>query len=200
MSPPAKRWARLAEDLEFDQLASARKLAEGWRNGLAGLTALLAAVTVIKGPDSVADLALWARYLVVALLAVAFALLIAGSLAATRAASGSPGAEIFLDADTLRDWTFKEAKSIQRAITRATRCMLSGLAALALAIGLSWLGPGAQATAPLVTVERDGLRTCGTLLAATDRTLLLGDPAQPDAAPQTIPLAPGIQIRATNEC
>jgi hypothetical protein len=200
MSVPAKRWAQMAEDLEFDQLGGARKLAEGWRNGLASLTALLAAVTIIKGPESIADLATWSRYAVVALLAIAFILLIAGSLAATRAASGGPGAEIFLDGDTLRAWTFNEARSIERRVTHAARCTVSGLAVLAIAIGLSWLGPGASADKPLVTVERQGMRTCGTLLTVSGGILLLGDPAKADAAPQSIPLDAGTRISPADKC
>jgi hypothetical protein len=200
MSVSTKRWAQVAEDLEFEQLASARKLAEGWRTGLASLTALLVAVTIIKGPESITDLDEWTRYVVVGLLAVAFVLLVVGSLAATRAASGQPGAEIFLDGDTLRTWTFNEARSIQRDIARATRSMLFGLVALALAIGLSWLGPRARLATPLVTVERDGIRTCGTLLALNDQNLFLGNPVQAHAAPLDIPLRPGIYILPTKAC
>jgi hypothetical protein len=197
---PAKRWAQLADDLEFDQLGNARKLAEGWRTGLAGLTALLAAVTIIKGPDSVTELAEWLRYVVVALLALAFAALITGSLIATRAASGAPGEEIFLDADSLRNWTFRETKSIQRDIVRAARSMLFGLTALALAIGLSWLGPRAFAVASLITVEQNGIRTCGTLISETNRILLLGNPADPGAAPRAIAFGAGISIQPTGRC
>jgi hypothetical protein len=200
VTAPAKRWAQLAEDLEFEQLGNARTLAEGWRTGLVGLTALLAVVTIFQGPDTLADLAWWLRYVVVVLLALAFMLLIAGSLTATRAASGAPGEEIYLDADELRSWTFNETKSIQRDIIHAAQYMLCGLAALALAIGLSWLGPRATASGDLVTVQRDGIRTCGTLLSETNQALLLGDPADPGAAPQTIALSHGILILPADQC
>jgi hypothetical protein len=201
MTVPAKRWAQLADDLEFDQLGNARTLAEGWRTGLVGLTALLAAVTIFQGSGTVTGLVEWLRYVIVALLALAFVLLIAGSLTAMRAASGAPGDEIYLDADELRRWTFRETKSIQADIVRAARYTLCGLAALALAIGLSWLGPrAATASGDLVTVQRDGIRDCGTLLSETSRTLLLGDPADPSAAPQTIELVRGTLIRPTGQC
>jgi hypothetical protein len=201
VTAPAKRWAQLADDLEFEQLGNARTLAEGWRTGLVGLTALLAAVTIFTGPGTVTGLVEWLRFLIVALLALAFVLLIAGSLTATRAASGAPGEEIYLDADELRRWTFNETKSIQRDIVRAARFMLGGLAALALAIGLSWLGPrAATGSGDLITVQRDGIRTCGTLLSETGRALLLGDPTDPTAAPQSIALSAGTVILPTNQC
>lgn len=201
MTALAKRWAQLADDLEFEQLGNARALAEGWRTGLVGLTALLAAVTIFQGPDTVAGLVGWLRYVIVALLGIAFVLLIVGSLTATRAASGGPGEEIYLDADELRSWTFNETKSIQADILRAGRYTLCGLAALAIAIGLSWLGPrAATASGDLVTVQRDGIRACGTLLSESSRTLLLGDPADPSAAPQAIELGRGTLIRPTGQC
>lgn len=200
MSVPAKRWARLAEDLEFEQLTGARKQAEGWRTGLTSLTAVLAAVTIVKGTDSVADLAEWLRYTVVALLAAAFLLLVIGSLAATRAASGDPGAEIFLEGDELRAWTLDAARSVQKHIVRATRCMLLGLSALALATGLTWLGPRASEDRPLVTVEVDGNRLCGTLLAVEERTVILGDPAGSGKGLLAIPFRPGIEIRPAERC
>lgn len=200
MTVPLKQWQRLADDLEFEQLANARKLAEGWRTGLASITALLAAVTIIKGPDSITQLSVWARYVVVGLLLIAFILLIAGSLTATRAASGNPGEEIFLDGEALRGWTFTEARSIQHAIMRAARLMLIGLGALALGIGLSWLGQRDSSAESLITVQVGAIRTCGTLLAETGRTVVLGDPANPAAAPQVIPLSAGTQIHTTDQC
>jgi hypothetical protein len=201
VTSPAKRWAQLAQDLEFEQLGNARTLAEGWRTGLVGLTALLAAVTIFQGPDTVTGLVEWLRYVIVLLLAFAFVLLIAGSLTATKAASGAPGEEIYLDADELRTWTFNETRSIQRDIVRAARYMLCGLATLALAIGLSWLGPrAANASGGLITVQRDGIRTCGSLLSETSRILLLGNPADPGAVPRSIALGPGILILPTDRC
>lgn len=190
VSVPAKRWQQLADDLEFEQLAGARKQAEGWRAGLTGLTALLAAVTIVKGPDSVSALADWARYTVVGLIALAFGLLVAGTLAAVRAAAGNPGAAIYLDGEELQKWTFAEAASVQRDIVRASRRMVIGLVALGLALGLTWLAPAKEAKPGLVTVERDGLRACGPLVAIDGRTIVLGNPTRAIALDLTTRVSP----------
>jgi hypothetical protein len=200
MSVAAKRWAKLAEDTEFDQLAGARKQAEGWRTGLTGLTALLAAVTIIKGPQSLSELDTWARWVVVGLLLAAFVLLVIGSLVATRAASGDPGDEIFLDGDALRDWMYREAKSVGGDIRLARAAMVVGLSALALATGLTWMGPRATPARTLVTVEVNGVRACGTLIRMDDRTLYLGDVQKPDTAPKVVTLTSGIRITPAGSC
>lgn len=195
MSGSLKRWAKLAEDIEFDQLAGARKLAEGWRTGLAGLTALLAAVTIIKGPQSITDLATWARWVVLGLLLAAFLLLVIGSLTATRAASGDPGDEIFLDGDELRDWMYREARQVGDDIRLARAAMVAGLVALGLATGLSWMGPRATPAAALVTVELNGAMACGPLIQMDEHTVYLGG-----ATPRVVTLTPGSRVKPVASC
>ncbi|MFF3740777.1 hypothetical protein [Streptomyces sp. NPDC002566] len=56
-----RRWAQLARELEFTRLPELRRQAEGWRNGLTGLPALLAVLVLLKGRDNLGDLADSAR-------------------------------------------------------------------------------------------------------------------------------------------
>ena len=45
-----KRWAQRANAIQFGELAAIRATAGQWRNGLAGLTALLSAGTLLASP------------------------------------------------------------------------------------------------------------------------------------------------------
>ncbi|MEU7608267.1 hypothetical protein [Micromonospora sp. NPDC049204] len=162
-----KRWEQLAEQQKFGQLDGARRQAEGWRTGLTGLTALLAAATIIKGPDNVVDLTPDARLIVVSSLGLGFAALVAGSLVAVRAANGSPVGDTWLTGKALRTWTRNEVGAIRRAIRLAAALLLVGLAAIAFSVGTTWLaGPANKPGFKVVTTDT---QVCGELLAL-DRT------------------------------
>ncbi|MEU8284038.1 hypothetical protein AB0C01_06835 [Micromonospora sp. NPDC048905] len=162
-----KRWEQLAEQQKFGQLDGARRQAEGWRTGLTGLTALLAAATIIKGPDNVVDLTPDARLIVVSSLGLGFAALVAGSLVAVRAANGSPVGDTWLTGKALRTWTRNEVGAIRRAIRLAAALLLVGLAAIAFSVGTTWLaGPANKPRFKVVTTDT---QVCGELLAL-DRT------------------------------
>ncbi|MEV7986985.1 hypothetical protein [Micromonospora sp. NPDC085948] len=162
-----KRWEQLAEQQKFGQLDGARRQAEGWRTGLTGLTALLAAATIIKGPDNVVDLTPDARLIVVSSLGLGFAALVAGSLVAVRAANGSPVGDTWLTGKSLRTWTRNEVGAIRRAIRLAAALLLVGLAAIAFSVGTTWLaGPANKPGFKVVTTDT---QVCGELLAL-DRT------------------------------
>ncbi|GIJ29102.1 hypothetical protein Vqi01_42640 [Micromonospora qiuiae] len=163
-----KRWEQLAEQQKFGQLDGARRQAEGWRTGLTGLTALLAVATIIKGPDNVADLTPDTRLVVLGALGVGFAALVAGSLIAVRAASGTPGEDTWLTGKALRTWTRNEVRAIRRAIRVAATLLVIGLAAIAFSIGLTWLA-GPAVNKPGFKVVTTDTQVCGELLAL-DRT------------------------------
>jgi hypothetical protein len=160
------RWAELAQDLRFHQLEAVRKQAEAWRTGLTGLTALFGAVLVLKGRESVADLARPYPALILALLLAALAALVMATLSALRAASGMPGDECLLTGEDLEAWTRAETTKAQQSIRRARWLTLVGIGAMAVAIGVAWLAPSKGSPEPTVVVQSvDGLTTCGDLAA-----------------------------------
>lgn len=205
MSIVEKRWAQLAQETQFHQLDSLRRQAEGWRTGLAGLTALLGAVLIVKGRSDISNLAPGVRYLVVVLLAVAFILLVAASLLALRAASGWPDDKIYLTGESLRAWHAEESSRIRAGIRTAARLMVAGLVVLAGAVGLTWLGP-AEATNPLVSVETATGPACGELLGARDGHLILTPAKEATggaagrAVPRLIPLPQVTRLIVVKSC
>ncbi|MBN6055204.1 hypothetical protein JYK22_24930, partial [Nonomuraea sp. RK-328] len=192
----AWRWAQKAQRLQYEQLEITRKQAESWRTGLTGVTTLLAAVLVVKGRDGVGDLALPYRWLVPVLLAAALAMLVHATLTAVGAASGRPSDRTLLTGEDLRDWTRGEVARVERAVTRARRLTVGGVAAVAVAVVASWLAPVAAAEGPLVVVESAGGRLCGTLLDTSGGSLIIkvGD------GHQLVRLADVTRIRSVTAC
>src|SRR5215211_5710257 len=93
MSLADKKWAKLADELQFKRVENIHATAGNWRNGLIALTALLTTVTILKGPEEASDLSSTGRTLAAVLLGIAFLLLLAGSICAMAAAYGFPGDE-----------------------------------------------------------------------------------------------------------
>ncbi|MDG9718268.1 hypothetical protein [Streptomyces sp. DH24] len=133
-----RRWAQLARELEFSQLPERRRQAEGWRTGLTGLATLLAVLVTLKGRDDLSRLPPTARNVATVLIALAFLLLVAGSILAVRAAHGSPGERVLLAGQALRDWTRQEIRRVDKALRRAAVCCVTGVAMAATAIAVAW--------------------------------------------------------------
>ncbi|MEV7501636.1 hypothetical protein [Streptomyces sp. NPDC093018] len=161
-----RRWAELARELEFTRIPELRRQAEGWRNGLAGLTTLLAVLGVLKGQDSVTELPSWARDTATALLLSAFLSLTAGALLAARAAHGVPGGEILLGGQSLRRWSAQEVSRITRALGWAFICCVSGVALVVSAFVLVWATTGAASTHLTEVRTTDKRMVCGELVGA----------------------------------
>jgi len=161
-----RHWAELARQLEFDQLPELRRRAEGWRNGLTGLSTLLAILVVLKGRDDLVGLPAAARHTAMGLIATAFVLLVAGSVLATRAAHGTPGSSgerILLAGQALRRWTEQEIVGVTRSLRQASLCCVLGVALVAAAVGIAW----ATTETPKDHLVRVGTTTgelCGELL------------------------------------
>ncbi|GGT38415.1 hypothetical protein ACFFV7_32355 [Nonomuraea spiralis] len=196
MSVDLWRWAQRAQQLRFQQLEIARKQAESWRTGLASITTLLAAVLVVKGRDTVDALAQPFVWLISLLLAIALGLLAWATLTAVGAASGSPSDQTLLTGEDLRDWTRGEVERVQEAIARARLLTVSGVAVVAFALGLSWLGPKAAPDAQLVVVESDGGRLCGSLVDTAGGGLII----KANADVQIVPLKAVTRIRPVPAC
>ncbi|MFG2619710.1 hypothetical protein ACGFXC_19095 [Streptomyces sp. NPDC048507] len=186
--PSERRWALLARELEFTQLAQLRRQAEGWRTGLTGLTGLLAVLTVVKGPDSLAGAARGAGTAATAMVAAAYVLLLAGMLLAARAAHGRPGEDILLGGQSLRRWTEGEIVRVTRSLRWAAVGCVAGVALAAGALVLLWVASEPPAR-NLVRVTTDRSEVCGELLRADAREVVVRVGAGPVTARQVVPVA-----------
>ncbi|MFE1015780.1 hypothetical protein ACFW4M_31445 [Streptomyces sp. NPDC058794] len=133
-----RRWAQLARELEFSQLTEVRRQAEGWRNGLTGLTALLAVLVILKGRDDLSKLPSSAQHTAAVLIGCAFVLLVVGSMLAVRAAHGRPGGEVLLTGQALRRWTAAETVRVTGALRQAAVCCVTGIALVCGAVAVAW--------------------------------------------------------------
>jgi hypothetical protein len=169
-----KRWALLAQDLQFGQLDIARKQAETWRTGLATLTTLLTGVLIVKGRDDASALTLPYQILVAMLLGLALLLLLWATLWVSRAIAGPPGEEILLSGETLEEWTHHEVRTISRALYWVPRLAGVSVLIMAAAVAFTWFAPGHDAiTSPLVLVTGPSGQTCGRLVGTSNRQLVI---------------------------
>ncbi|MEU8931016.1 hypothetical protein AB0D30_14110 [Streptomyces sp. NPDC048409] len=164
-APSDRRWAQLARELEFSQLDGLRRQAEGWRNGLTGLTTLFAVLVTLKGRDDLSQLPATARNTAAALLATAFFTLLIGSVLAVRAAHGRPGSSVLLAGQALRRWTEEETVRITGALRQATVCCVAGILLVFGAVGIAWATTESPPDHLVRVVTMDGER-CGELLGA----------------------------------
>jgi hypothetical protein len=181
VSVAPKRWAQLAQELQFSQLDIARKQADTWRTGLATLTTLLTAILVVKGRDDASALTTPFQILVAVLLALALLLLLTATMWVTRALAGRAGDEILLTGETLQRWTAGEVRKISTALHWVPWMAAASVIAVAAAVGVTWFAPAAQGiSASLVQVsETDGQTICGTFIGETQHQIILTAPAAP---------------------
>ncbi|MCP2336788.1 hypothetical protein [Actinomadura rupiterrae] len=205
MSLSDRRWDAKAAELEFGQLEAVRAQAVSWRNGLGGLTALLAAVVIVKGRDNIGDLGGATKYCVMALLCVAFLALLAGSLLAMTAAFGSPGEDILLTGDELRVWTNAAVRTARRQLDRARVLLVGGVVLVAVATGVTWTAPSPaakkDAPARIYSVELSvGGTVCGELSGGDTTGLTLQTGKSGKKAPVTIPYSQVKRVGVVSSC
>src|SRR3954470_24593677 len=152
MSLADKKWAKLADEQQFTRLESIHTIAGNWRNGLLGLTALVATVTIIKGPEKADELSVHGKRYAAILLGVALFLLLLGSFLAMYAAFGLHPAESLLTGESLRHWTAKKAHHAKLELRYAVVCFFAAVAALAGAIAVTWFDEGQSSPPPMVVV------------------------------------------------
>jgi hypothetical protein len=189
-------WAERAQQLKLSQLDTARKQAEAWRTGLAGVTALLGAVLVVKGRDDFTALAAPYPIVVLTLFGLALAALVLATLAALRAASGAPGDEILVNGEELRAWTEAEVVDAYRAIRAARLLTVAGVCLVAAAATTTWLAPTGRPETPLVRVEAPGGVLCGRLLQHGDGILRVGE----EDEYRIVPLTSTVAVRVVESC
>ncbi|MFI8092605.1 hypothetical protein ACIF9R_30495 [Streptomyces sp. NPDC086080] len=173
MSVERKRWAQRAQELRLQQLPAAREQAEAWRAGLAGMTTLLGVVLVVKGRETVSDLAPWTRVTVAVLLVTALGILVSATVLAVRAAAGTPGAEILLTGEGLREWTRTEVRVVGRRIRCAALLTLAALSLLVTALAFTWFGPMPEPAKPTVRVVTRSESMCGELVGTAGGNVIV---------------------------
>jgi hypothetical protein len=169
-----KRWALLAQDLKFSQLDIARKQADTWRTGLAALTTLLTGVLVVKGRNTASALTPPFQVVVAVLLGTALVLLLWATMWLSRALAGPPGEEILLTGESLEQWTQGEVHKISKALYWAPKLAAASVLIVAAAVGFTWFAPAHDAsTTQLVQVTGPSGRSCGELIGASNRQLVI---------------------------
>lgn len=198
-----KRFAQLGQQLQYDQLGTVRRQAEGWRNGLTGLTALVGVVFVLKGRESVAGMPDEWRWTTGLLLVLAFALLLAGALRAVRAAHGQLGRGEWLSGDRLLAAVLDEVERTQDALVAARRLSVAGLCAIVAAIAVSWLVPVQNSETsgkggPYVLVNTEHGVRCGELVVSDSRAVTIR--TAPGKGWRRIPIAEVLSVTTTSQC
>ncbi|MEU6441885.1 hypothetical protein [Streptomyces sp. NPDC047046] len=160
-----RRWTELYHELPYTALPEIRRQAEGWRNGLGALTALVGLLAVFKGRDDLTKLPDSAGRWALGLTAFAFVLLVLGTLLATEAAHGTPvgGSEYVTSGAELHKWTEDQLTKARRSLTRAARCCLVALLAVFAAVVLGWAATESPDT-HLVRVRTPTGDRCGEFL------------------------------------
>ncbi|MDQ2812436.1 MAG: hypothetical protein M3Z75_11345 [Actinomycetota bacterium] len=180
----SKRWAQRANAIQFGELAAIRATAGQWRNGLAGLTALLSAGTLLASPTLASHLDPGPQP-AVGLLAVAGLLaLLSGTWRAMDAAFGVPAKEQYITGEWLQNWEHEQADQAVEALTVARWAFLAGLL-LTIAAAATAYGFASSATGTLARVQTRTGAWCGQLGSAgpsipvtgADGTVHLIDPA-----------------------
>ncbi len=164
-----KRWAQRAAAVPFGELAAVRATAEQWRNGLAGLVALLSAASLIASPALAGRLTGRSRLAVGALALFGLLALLYGTWRAMDAAFGAPGADDYLTGERLREYEHDQANAAVTALRAARWAFILGLlltiAAAATAFGFT------PASGSLARVETVTGTFCGGLGASSGRTV-----------------------------
>lgn len=188
MSGDALWWTDRARQLQHGQLEAVRQQAESWRNGLAGVTALVGAVLVVKGKDDFTRLSMPWAFLVPVLLSLALLTLLVATSAALHAAAGTPGDEFLMNGEELRAWTETEVENAQRAIRLAQLLTAAGVVLITGSALLTWFAPARLPNTPLVRVGVAGQEYCGRLLQHDSSVLRIGEPRRYQIIPITGPM------------
>lgn len=155
--------AEAVQALRATQLDRARQAADKWRTGLVGALALITAVSVIKGRETIEDLTPGYRLAVALSLLSALIIAVVGAHLGMRASFGSPNLQPLTgDPSELLDWEQSVSSQTVRDIHSAAACTYFVLAFLALGVGLTWFGPVSPPAYVSVT-SNDGSSICGSL-------------------------------------
>jgi hypothetical protein len=160
--------AEQSQELRDTELERVRKTAENWRTGLAGLLALITTVSVVKGRDTITDLALLWKVLVGVFLLLALISAAVGAYYALRSAYGWPER---VPTGQLRKWRYQRSEDAVADLKKSRNLTFVTLALLALAIAATWYGP----TDPpaFVNASWGEQAVCGELIDSNETELLI---------------------------
>jgi hypothetical protein len=143
--------AERLRELQGTELDRVRARASKWRDGLVALGALFGTVLVIKGRATVDGLATWVRWCIGSALLVAIAAVVVSGLLAMLAAFGWMSRVTSADMavglhDRLLSQDRQEALVAIRRLKYAAGLTIASIAAVTVAVGLSFFGPEAAKT------------------------------------------------------
>jgi hypothetical protein len=161
--PDNKRWAQRAREVQFSELSSVRATAEQWRNGLAGLTALLSAAALITSPTLGAKISGGWRVIVGLLVLGGLVALIYGTWRAMLAAFGVPGTAIPMTGERLQAWEQQQAGDAVDKLDQARFAFLAGVGMIVAASAVAfWVQPSSP-SGPAVVITTTTEVLCGHL-------------------------------------
>lgn len=162
--------AEEVQRLRGEQVDAVRKAADKWRTALAGVVALITAVAVIKGRDSVLLVQQPYRIAVGVCVLAALACAAVGSFWGMRAAYGMPRLVVLRRSGGPGTHATAAPELVEAAgavidLRRTIVCTYLTLGLLTAAVGLTWYGPASPPAFATVT-STDGVRQCGILVSA----------------------------------
>jgi hypothetical protein len=172
LDPEDRYWAVRASKARLDELPAARATAEQWRNGLAGLTALLSAGSLVASPGLADHIPSPWRWPVGLIVLAGLLTLLYGASRAMNAAFGVPGGEIQMISTDLRDWEHNQATAALANIRQARRCFFAGLILIIAAAVLAFVAIPASSENLVQVTGRAGV-FCGDLDSSTPRDITI---------------------------
>jgi hypothetical protein len=124
-----------------EQLRLAEQQAEGYRNFLSSLTAVLTTVFVLKGQEHLSKLGSGPRWAVVTLLITGFVALIAASWLGVLAVHDRPGREVVGEPERLLRDEVRRTQRIWTLVEWARWLALAGVLGVAAAVMVTWVAP-----------------------------------------------------------
>jgi len=199
--------AHLAEEVK-GSLERVRKIAENWRTGMAGLTALVIATLLFKGRTSITEYAAWVGYLLGALMLVALFLAVASLWLFLRASYGqvtATSAQSILDAGGVDIYNVQLATAAVRDLNVARGLSLASAGFLAAGLLISWYGPAVTRATNHVKIviasegsSKTELHYCGELKALDKDLLVLQIDGEPD--PRRLKTERLISLKVVTSC
>jgi hypothetical protein len=186
--------ARALRRLLRDELPRVRAAAAAWRNGLAGLLAVLAGFGLIRGRNDVGQVARPWDGIVGGLLILALAAGAAAAVWMLRAANGPPRMTPVSRALPAAAADHVEARSAVQALRRGIAAALCCAGLLAAAVGTTWYGPARDE--PQLELTAPDTVACGAVIRVESGTIVL-DTASGEIA---VPLATVRSLRPVASC
>lgn len=185
------------EDLDTEQrlqaqratvLKSARQLAKSWLGISSTLTALVAVVAILKGPENIADVSQVWRWIVAVVVTAAYLLLAAGNYLLYRAAYGDAGEGATITTRPIAGLHGRYLAALQeqsvvvrRHLVRGLRLVSAGALLILLATLTLWFPPA--------TTPSEEKATCVDV--GSERAVrLIGDSIEVDSVSEGVTIAP----------